>query len=266
MMLWQCMAKHQTKDYPIDETLSPGKFLPAIVKRSDVLEWGTSLKQVLQSWIEDVESPFSSVQAELGSCLSKPAPCRNLEGCGFDNFTAHFPVNNLSLLSLALPLLTDLHTRGALPAILFNYDRDYCEKTVLHLLAQLETTEKEWMDGSAEWQRKLTQYKEWKKARAQAQSITKKPATKRGQDDGELSKIDMVRDEASVETSKWDSFDPDAPQDRFSFADGKKITKSELQTIVERLKHAGVNENIIRALGRGIAVHHAGMNRRYRQV
>ncbi|KAJ3492609.1 hypothetical protein NLG97_g5275 [Lecanicillium saksenae] len=273
MTLWKCMLKHHNRDYPIDTMLSPEMFLPKIVKRSNVLEWGQSLKQALQPWIRDLKSPFSAVQKELGSSLQsryrKIAPESDLKS-QFD-FQITFAVREEKhqLATQALPLLSDLHARGALPGILFNYDRDFCEKTVKYVLRQLEQAEDAWKESSKEWTKKLSEYNAWKKSRSEGkppnQNTKERPSLKGEHDSENMSKIDMLRDSA-VEVSKWDSFDPDAPLDRFSFADGKKIAESELDKLIERIKHANVNPEIVKALKRGIAVHHAGMNRQYRQI
>ncbi|ATY61484.1 DEAD DEAH box [Cordyceps militaris] len=267
MSLWRCMSKHQNKDYPVDNALHPERALPAIVKRSDVLGWGASLKKVLQLWIQDVNSPFSALQQELGSQLSNPSPETPVDVSDSDSFS----VTNTKqrLFTLALPMLTDLHARGALPGILFNYDREACEATVVYVLEQLDRAEKVWKESSPEWAKKLAGYEAWKKTTSQAQpsmAVSKKRSgNSRGQDDERLSKMDMMQEEG-VEPSKWDSFDPDAPLDQFSFADGKKTPDSKLQPLLKRLVLANVKPKFIEALKRGLAVHHAGMNRNYRQI
>ncbi|TQW11334.1 DEAD/DEAH box helicase [Cordyceps javanica] len=273
MSLWRCMSKLQTEAYPIEDTLRPEKSLPEIVKRSDVLEWAKSLKEVLQRWIQDTKSPFSALRNELGSDLfyeKREILLRAEEGSKLDS-SVTFPVRKTKkgLFTMALPLLSELHARGALPGILFNYDRDSCETTVIHVLGQLEQAERVWKTFSPDWTRQLAEYQAWKKAKSQTTAkkteTKKRPSKARGQDDEDMSKLDRMR-EASVEASKWESFDPDAPLDRFSFADGKKISDSELQPLVKRLILANVQPKIIAALKRGIAVHHAGMNRNYRQI
>ncbi|KAM3565682.1 hypothetical protein ARSEF4850_001282 [Beauveria asiatica] len=151
------------------------------------------------------------------------------------------------------------------------YDRDFCEATAEFVLAQLERAETAWKQRSPEWAIKVADYKAWKKTKSRIQvqenktEGKKRPGRCRGQEDEEMSKTDMMR-EASVEASKWESFDPEAPLDRFSFANGKKIANSELTPLIERLIKANVQPKLIAALGRGVAVHHAGMNRNYRQI
>lgn len=62
------------------------------------------------------------------------------------------------------------------------------------------------------------------------------------------------------------SFDPDAPVTGFHFADTAKLTDSEFEGYATQLHHGDVPEKMIAALRRGIGVHHAGLNRKYRQV
>lgn len=271
------MVKYQNDDYPIDDKLSPEKVLPDMIKRSDVIKWGNTLKQTLQSWMEDVKSPFLLVQSELGQYLPSLVPGLPAEDTTSNDSDSELMVSldngkqqaNQALASQVLPLLTDLHDRGALPAILFNYNRDACENTVIYVLSLLEKAEKEWKDSSPKWAKTLKDYAAWRKTKVEVKvnkSEGRKKSSKKGvQDDEELSKIDMIRD-ASVEASKWESFDPEAPLGQFSFANIKVVPDSELQRLMENLSYANVNPKICTALKRGIAVHHAGMNRHYRQT
>ena len=111
-------------------------------------------------------------------------------------------------------------------------------------------------------------YEKWQKAETERK--TKKsegrPSTKNHSQDGpKLSKLDMMR-EASVERSKWEDFDADAPLDLFSFADRTKLPMSELEAFIDALRGVEVTPLFLLALRRGIAVHHAGLNRQYRQM
>lgn len=68
-----------------------------------------------------------------------------------------------------------------------------------------------------------------------------------------------------METSLFDLFDPDEPQDDFSFADKKRCAKLELDEFIGQLRRRHIKECLIELLQRGIGVHHSGMNRKYRQ-
>jgi hypothetical protein len=68
--------------------------------------------------------------------------------------------------------------------------------------------------------------------------------------------------------ASWEaSFDPDDPQMQFSFAGMGKYSLQELEDEIQDLaRWSGVSEWILSALRRGIAIHHAGMNKAYRSL
>ena len=248
------MEKHQTDAYPLDPSLNPRNFLPPSLKKVDVLNWEGPLKRALLGWLRDSESPFQAVCAELRGSL---AEC-NLEQYSEDE-----------ILDSSLPLFADLHQCGALPALVFNYDRENCEEVVRRVLGRLTLTEAEWKRKSPEWKKKMAEFNIWE--RQQGKSKVKDVKTAKGKkkadmDDEVASKLDAARESASRETSKWESFDPDEPVRRFSFADNTKLSKEEMADEVKKLSDAGISGYLIRALQRGLGVHHAGMNRVYRQV
>lgn len=81
-----------------------------------------------------------------------------------------------------------------------------------------------------------------------------------------MSAADRMREEASIESSIYESFDPDAPVDSFHVADIKRLSPSEFGEYAHQLRRRYQPEWLIDALKHGIDVHHAGMNRKYRQV
>ncbi|RDA94870.1 hypothetical protein CP533_4278 [Ophiocordyceps camponoti-saundersi (nom. inval.)] len=270
LTLWRCMSKHQTKDYPLSDSLRPEKVFGAIVTKPEVVAWSKALKDVLAVWMRDPLSPFSAVRHDLGASLFSPrspsvspADAVNPKSFGFK-----FVVKKRDVMSTALPLLDELHSRGALPAILFNYNRDFCEEALITIAEQLAQAESAWKESSPEWKRKVAEYEKWK-ARAskgkkrEAQPI---PVRSRDRDEQGPSKMELMQEASAAEPDKWENFDPEAPLDMFSFADRTKLLDSELAHWMDRLKWTEVDPRIISALVRGVAVHHAGMNRRYRQT
>ncbi|KJZ77816.1 hypothetical protein HIM_02993 [Hirsutella minnesotensis 3608] len=270
--LWQCMVKHQTADHPVKEDLKPSTFFPSIVKKSHVAAWEKLLKNLLDSWMRDSSSPFPAVRQELAQAILKVDSSAHrdvsLDGkSGHETFSAKIAVDPNYLCSIVLPLLVDLHNKQALPAILFNYDRDCCEKTLETVLKHLVKAEQFWKKSSLEWAKKINRYETWRKTQAE-DARSEKQTSSKGQkkDNQECSKQDKIRDEASKETSSWASFDPEAPIAEFSFANYSKTAAHELEEHIAKLNYAELDEMVIAALRRGIAVHHAGMNRRYRQL
>ncbi|RBR05389.1 uncharacterized protein FIESC28_11376 [Fusarium coffeatum] len=195
--------------------------------------------------MEGENSSFPTLQVSLGNPRSSDEPVAAPER----HFTTLFP------------LICELDTLGALPALVFNYDRQECEQCVQHMLSQLKAAEDDFKEKDQAWRQKVQKFEQWRKQKESGPSLDRSKTI-----EGNLSKLDLAREEASIETSVWESFDPNAPLDRFSFADTKKAQQSQLNDMVCSLSKDKVASWLVDALRRGLGVHHAGMNRRYRQV
>ncbi|KIY71644.1 P-loop containing nucleoside triphosphate hydrolase protein [Cylindrobasidium torrendii FP15055 ss-10] len=168
--------------------------------------------------------------------------------------------SNVDLLGGLLSLVTDLHARGMLPAILFSFDRRGCEQIAKHLVTQLRTAERSWKAVNPEWQLKLKQWGKWKnteKTRARSRAKANKARRKNEEDE--------VREDA-MESMSWEfSFDPDMPLTEYSFLG--KASRQELEEEIYNLRWTLAGDSWqMEALRRGIAVHHAGMNKHYRNL
>ncbi|KAI1635019.1 hypothetical protein F4809DRAFT_470895 [Biscogniauxia mediterranea] len=262
--LWTCMKEHQNQDFLIDSSLEPPSGDPSgILSKSDVLKWTQKLKATLNEWMEDTKSPFQQIRTELGKLsLHRKADTRS-EANETDNPSEGHKSSKESKLvektddCSVLPLLVDLRREDGLPAILFNYDRIECERALYRVLAQLKSAEATWKQSSKEWAQNLKKYEQWK-----ARQVKRKPA----KDSRKLTKEERMQEEASADVSPWESFDPDEPHPIFSFADNSKLAKSEFNETVKSLDDEYIPRSLFEALERGLGVHHAGMNRRYRQV
>lgn len=270
--LWKAMSKHQTQEYPVAKELDPATALPAVSRKADVLAWEKKLKVLLQAWLSDASSPYDKIVTELGAVFrssekealqstgSSPQPPRSAN------------LQDEDLAGTTLPMLCRLHEQSALPAILFNYDRNQCEKLCQSLLNQLVTAETEQRRSGGKWEKTLERFEEWKKVQEKnASRQSKAGAKKTGKkgevdDDGKGSKLDQQRDASSADSSAWELFDPEAPIDGYHFADHTRLQLSELGIYIRQLGRRKIAQWLIDGLNRGIGVHHAGMNRKYRQV
>jgi superfamily II DNA or RNA helicase len=277
LWLWQTMEKHATEEYVVPPSLSPHQALPDVIKKVHIFEWEKALKAKLLEWMDKGSSPFEKVRQDLSKALTKPATrdlLRTNHICN-DKCDAR-KVNAESLSSTILPALTDLHAKNALPAIVFNYDRGQCEKLMRDVVEELEMKEAAWKDANTSWKEKVSEFEKFNKenkaikAKFKDGKSTGKNKAKRRSDDFDdeerVSKFNREREAGSTEHSKWDGFDPCAPINGFHFANGKKLLQSELDEYKRQLRERGIAEWLISALSRGIGVHHAGMNRKYRQV
>lgn len=264
LALWKAMVKYQTADYQVPESLHPEKALPPCVRKADIFAWEKNLKKVLLRWMADHKSPFDKVIDALSIPVSVEAEDQ-VPSSTSSSVTGPDALDALDLKSTTLPLLYELHKRRALPTILFNYDRNQCEEIANTILNQLVAAETRWKEGPA-WKRRMEGYEKYKEAQEKKSKKQAKPVKKtKGEDDEGGSKMDRMRDESSEGASTYDLFDPEAPQEEFSFANPMQLQKAELDDYIRSLRRKHIREDLIALLTRGIGVHHAGMNRKYRQ-
>ncbi|PSN74496.1 P-loop containing nucleoside triphosphate hydrolase protein [Corynespora cassiicola Philippines] len=272
--LWQSMTAHQTPQYPIDKSLDPAVALPGVIKKIDIIKWAAALKDVLRVWLADNESPFPAVFRELSPPMSggnqessislRKAPLsRRKETPKTENGETQDDDEHDT--ESILHLLAKLHEQAALPGIVFNYDRGLCEKMCRHLLEQLSAAESAWKETNPKWKSTLKKWEEWKKMMAKSGKRAPKAPKKKGGEEG-LTKEDMMRENADTEASPWASFEPEKPVDGFHFANRKRASNQELDRYERDLTRRGVSQWLLDSLRRGIGVHHAGMNRKYRHV
>lgn len=269
--LWQSMTQHATSNYPVPKELDPAVALPDVSRKMDILKWEKGLKTLLRQWLADSSSPFDTVLNELARTFRETKrEALQITNEKEDASSADDIQHEHDVIETTLPLLCRLHQQDALPAILFNYDRHQCEKICQTLTEQLVQKEQEQQKTGAKWQKTLERWEEWKKVQAKAASkkgkVTAKKGSK-GDDDDEMgSKLDQQRDASEQGVDLWESFDPDKPLDGYHFADHTRVQASELEIYVKQLGRRNVPQWLIDSIGRGIGVHHAGMNRKYRQV
>lgn len=129
------------------------------------------------------------------------------------------------------------------------------------LLEALEKAEEKWRKSSKEWTQKLQDWEKWK-LRAKERERLADRAKKQKKDTD-------APDTTGVPDGSWEqSFDPDDPSPQFSFASTKtSYSKSEQDKDIAGLGwNASIQPWALACLRRGIAVHHAGMNKRYRSL
>ena len=266
LILWQKMVEHQTPTYPVSEELNPKACCPQIIAKVDVIKWEKELKTFLSSWMSDSNSPFDKVLQSLSAPLEVPrsSELQTSPTICTDRTTEVIQPDNLC--QTALPLVTDLHERNALPAILFNYDRSACERITRTILDSLERAETSWKDTSPKWKSLMEGYTKWEAAKTNKAARTVNTKKNKEKDGERLSKNDTERESAEREGSQYDHFDPNAPREEFSFANLQKVEKAEMEGYARKFEWQGIPDWLMRALTRGIGIHHAGMNRKYRQT
>lgn len=227
--------------------------LPSVVTKSDVT--------VLE---KDLRAALATAMVSDGAMIEKLR--QRLEAKDTTVSTDGEPDQVPDHIKALFPLALDLHSQDALPALVFNHDPDTCEVAAQSLAASLEAAENKFKESSAAWKSKMARYEVWIKAKSGQRKM--KITVSRSKDDGDgdaMSKLDAAREEGSTDASAFEGFDPEAPLAGYSFADQSKLLNSELDEYISSL-HGVVPLAIVNAMRRGIAVHHASMNRYYRQV
>lgn len=252
--LWKQMKETLSKDDLRELGVQdPSDALPEIIAKSDVIKWELNLKAALRKAMDTRSLAFKKLRQRLDSRKEHS-----------DKEKAEVLEHKEQL----FPLVCDLHAQDALPALAFNYDRAQCEEAAQSVLGGLEKAESTWKETKSEWAQKLKDFDAWQKGLSKKPLEVKLPARSKDKkgDQNKVSKLEITKAETSVEYSQWESFDPDAPLDQFSFADHSKLQRSEFDELVMALRWENLPPWLTKALLRGIGVHHSGMNRRYRQV
>ncbi|KAL9102665.1 MAG: hypothetical protein Q9163_002219 [Psora crenata] len=270
LLLYESMARYQTADYPVDRNMGPSSaFSAGIIRKADVIKWEKSLKSILQDWLMDEKSPFDKVIEDLsGTIKTNSAPMEDVSKGELTETQAQdlIKVDRESLEGTTLPLLCKLHERNALPAIFFNYDRSKCEGICQTVTQQLEQTETKWKESNPAWKAKLNGFEKYKKEKAKiASKKAPKQAKKRGEGNDDP-KTDKLLDASNDDVDPYAGFDPEDPVDGYHFAAKHKAEVGELSKYYYDIKKRDLPSWLIAGLKRGIGVHHAGMNRKYRQV
>ncbi|KAI0073118.1 P-loop containing nucleoside triphosphate hydrolase protein [Panus rudis PR-1116 ss-1] len=239
------------------DALNPSKWFERnrLLKQKDIIQYETELKNVLKHIIEssnpqDSSSPLMQVAKALQDpMLGKLTPLEQ-----------NIIPSKETFLDNLLNLIADLHVKGDLPALLFNFDRNSCENMAKHLIEKLTLAEEEWRKGP-EWKEKLKQWERWQQKAKERQRQAEKAAKAEKNRKPE----DTIPESAG---GSWEeTFNPDDPSPQFSFASVKgSYTRVDLEEDIQRISWAKIPKWAIDALRRGIAVHHAGMNRQYRTL
>ena len=143
---------------------------------------------------------------------------------------------------------------------MFSFDRQDCEIMAQDLVAALELAEETWRESSTMWTQKIRDWEIWK-LRAKERERLEERAKRQ--------KKDSDAPESSGSYGSWEqSFDPDDPSPQFSFAGHTgSYTKTDLESDIKSISWIpSIQPWVLACLRRGIAVHHSGMNKRYRSL
>lgn len=233
--------------------LDPPQVLPEVIEKSHVIGWEKTLKTKLKAAMESPGSTFQALKDSIVTSKTAIKDQKHSDSLRTDHMASLFA------------LACELHAQDALPALIFNYDRLECERAVKGMLSTLQEAESAFKERDTTWQKKLNEFGQWQK---QKRSSLQNQSFNRPKRDDERtrSKLEAIRQQASAKTSPWDGFNPEWPLNQFSFPGNKAMQQKEFDDLMGSLDVDRVPPWLIAALRRGLGVHHAGINRRYRQM
>ncbi|KAJ7238504.1 hypothetical protein B0H12DRAFT_92205 [Mycena haematopus] len=254
LTLYQALAKHAPGRC---EGLDPQTFFrsddrPRFLAQKDIISYECALKQALIPLLEaSEESDGVTMSYDIIRDLQHPR-IRSLED-------ANMAPTRESYLQNLVFLLSDLHVKGELPAILFSFDRTDCEIMAQVLLSTLKSAESNWRNEDPKWTEKIHQWNQWTRRAKEREQAVAKAAKRRKDNDGTV-------DSPGEHDYSWESsFDPSDPSPQFSFAGQTIYSKSDLAAQIQGLRH-WAPDWALDALERGVGVHHAGMTKKYRSL
>ncbi|KAF5666843.1 SKI2 antiviral-like helicase [Fusarium denticulatum] len=256
LTLWNNMQKTLPKELLKNQSeLDPLKVLPGVIEKSHIVEWEKRLKRKLKEAMENSGSNFYVLQESIDPSVQNERTSK-IQHCIMSDPAGHIG----RLFSLAC----ELHAQDALPALVFNYDRSECERAVRSIFSKLNDAETAFKGSGTTWKKKLRDFEQWQRQKRSDREVRSFQLSEGGERNP--SKLEIAREEGSVEISAWESFDPEAPLGHFSFADTKIMQQKDLDDLLLRLNPKKVQPWLIDALRRGLGVHHAGMNLQYRRI
>ncbi|KAL7411110.1 hypothetical protein BDY24DRAFT_436096 [Mrakia frigida] len=257
LSLWSELKK---ADPSLSQDLEPSKFFSStqVIAQVDVFRYEMALKMELSRLMrgsEEIDSPFRTVVNSFADPVkNRTRPVEEVFETGRDAF-----------FSMITPMLSDLEAAGQLPAILFNFDRNACEELAHRIHIDLTSAETEWRRTSPVWAAKVREHEAWlkeSKARQKEDELRSKRKKVDEDDKGDLRT-------GGGDESAAASFDVEDPSPMFTFA-GIKTSYSKQQMLEDFDDLIWVipksSRWLLDALRRGVSVHHAGTNRRYRAL
>ncbi|KAJ3160876.1 hypothetical protein HDU86_008237 [Geranomyces michiganensis] len=263
LMLYEAMHFERTEEAKLDETLNPESYFGkvSVIKKADIIAYQAELKSVLLQWMALPDARTTGSFARVLKRLSKEVDSALAKATQLYESKAHSaPIDLDYALENVTALCADLHRNGKLPAILFNYSHDHVEALGQRLFDDLESAEAEYKTTDVQWKRKVEAWEAWKISEVRRKAAMEKTrnASARGEDD-------EPQDDGG--DAGWQmSFDPTAPLQQYTFTGKSNMSAYEIDKDINSLQWYGVPPKLCQALRRGVGVHHAGMNLRYRQT
>ena len=238
--------------------LKPERFFNegSIIDQRMMRLYETAIKQAFYDWCHDYQDLASLVLKELTGDVIQEVNNATAAGIPLGK-----DLGNEQFLLESLPNFVEvLREQSWLPAIVFNFDPQFCEKLAIALNATMIEREQQWRTSS-EYRNARLKY-----AEAMKEYEVQKKRMERGS-----KKKDKRNDEDAPKDGDQLMEEPVDPD--WELAEGTTFTRDgevepvdDLKAELTSLKLRGVNGLLVDAIRRGIGVHHVGLHSKYRQA
>ncbi|EIW78173.1 P-loop containing nucleoside triphosphate hydrolase protein [Coniophora puteana RWD-64-598 SS2] len=240
------------------EQLRPEVFFAgkAFLQQKDVICYEQSLKDVVVSLVSmsdprDAVSPLQAVIKHLDDD----------QLAAMDRKLLNKQPKSEALIENLPYFVADLHAQNDLPAVFFNFERGGCVNLAKRLVKFLADKELKFREVDPGWIKKMAEWEAWRagakdRERAAARNKTKRVA------------VEDVSEASDGFADDWKKkFNPSDPLRQFSLAGHSSYSMDDLRDDIKELtRRNSVPQWAIACLLRGVAVHHAGMNKHYRSL
>lgn len=235
-------------------------FQSLFMDKPSAIRYEHELKQLITEWlhlgvvdninmIDRVQSIVQSLSVELNDAVNTMEQKLSIRNC-YDSTFIHQHFFNL--------LLT-LHQQQILPAVIFSFDRETMKSLAIGVTEQLERMEEYAKRNEVETADERAKAKEREKKIKAMRRVRDKVSGKKQEEEAQAGLVDDTVEE----------YEPDVDP-RFSFLkEGEQMDSDELDFWLYRIRsRTGWNSKhpLIRALKRGIGIHHGGLNLSYRNA
>jgi len=178
----------------------------------------------------------------------------------------HSSANIFQLCDSFSPLLHSLRDRGNLPALVFNFDRSGCLKLLKRAVEDLEGAEFERRDKYWE-QLENVRSRQGKEEKAAEKAAARAEKNKKDDDEEAGGSAAPYKPAAMIKIDGFEfSSDESLPDPDFSYCSMQDRRGEESLNEIIRNLRLDKNDLLVRALRRGLGMHHSGLPTKYRQA
>jgi hypothetical protein len=235
------------------EEVNPQTFFSGVKRiiHSETRTYEARIKAILQAWAHNSPQLCDLVLAHYDGTVEH---------------VDHSAANIFQLCDSFSPLLHSLRARGNLPALVFNFDRAGCLKLLKRAVEDLEHAEFERRNKYWE-QLEEVRSRQGKLEKAAEKAAAREQKQKKDDDDDAGGSAVPYKAQQYIKVDGFEfSSDESLPDPDFSYCSMQDRRGEESLNEIIRNLRLDKNDLLVRALRRGLGMHHSGLPTKYRQA